>query len=112
MNRVVITGNLTKDPDLRTTGSGKSVCSFTVAVNRWKGDADFFPVVTWDRQAEYCGEHLKKGSKVAVEGTLQNRSYETRDGSKRTITEIIANNVENMSVKFGDPVEDTTELPF
>ena len=86
MNRAIIIGNLTRDPELRTTASGKSVCSFTVAVNRGFGDkkdADFIPVVTWEKTAESCAKFLAKGRKVAVSGRIATRNYE-KDGRNET----------------------------
>lgn len=103
MNKVIITGNLTKDPETRTTQSGIVTCSFTVAVQRrFKNaqgtyDADFLPVVAWRQTAENCGRYLSKGRKVAVEGSIQTRSYEAKDGGKRYVTEIIADSVEFLS---------------
>ena len=126
MNHVTIIGNLTKAPDMRQTTSGKNVCSFTVAVNRRFKDAqgnaltDFFSVQAWEKLAELCARYLDKGSKVFVSGELRNRSYEAKDGSKRTVTEIIANEVEFLSPKTEPatpPVEEwqqveDSDLPF
>ena len=103
MNKAIIVGNLSKEPDMRVTGSGVSVCSFTVAVNRryaaqdGQKIADFIPVQTWRQLAENCAKFLHKGSKVAVDGAIQTRSYEAQDGSKRYVTEIVADNVEFLS---------------
>ena len=100
MNRVTLIGHLTKDPDIRKTQSGLSVCTFSMAVQRRFQDqngerlADFFNVVCWRGLADNCAKYTKKGSKVAVHGSLQNRSYEDKNGNKRTITEIIADEVE------------------
>lgn len=97
MNQWVGTGNLTRDPELRTTSTGKSVCSFSLAVQRNYGDAvDFLNIVTWGATADNCKKFLLKGSKVAVYGTLQTRQYEV-DGQKRTAYEINASNVEFLS---------------
>jgi len=104
MNRCVFTGNLSKDVDLRTTASGKTVASFTIAVNRrFKGQdgekqTDFFSIIAWGQLGEMCGRYLAKGRKVAVVGELQTRSYE-KDGVKRYITEIIADEVEFLTPK-------------
>lgn len=95
-------GNLTKDPDLRTTQSGKSVATFTLACSRkFKGrdgerQTDFFTIVVWGPLAEICAKHLEKGKKVSVIGELQTRSYE-KDGQKRYVTEIVADEVEFLS---------------
>ena len=126
MNQVTIIGNLTKAPDMRQTTSGKTVCSLTIAVNRrYKGadgktTADFFSVQAWEKLAELCARYLDKGSKVFISGELRNRSYEAKDGSKRTVTEIIANEVEFLSPKTEPatpPVEEweqveDSDLPF
>lgn len=102
MNKAIIIGNLTKDPELRTTPQGISVCSFTVAVNRGFGDkkdVDFIPVVTWRVLAENCGKFLAKGRKVGVSGRIQVRSYDANNGERRYVTEIIADDVEFLSPK-------------
>ncbi|MCK9267580.1 MAG: single-stranded DNA-binding protein [Alkaliphilus sp.] len=96
MNRVILIGRLARDPELRFTQSGKSVANFSVAVNRpfsKDGEADFFNIVVWGKIAENCANYLAKGRLVAIEGRLQNRSYETQTGEKRYITEIVANTV-------------------
>lgn len=95
-------GNLTKDPESRTTSSGKAVTSFTIAINRGFGDkkeVDYIPIVTWNKLAETCAQWLSKGKKVNVSGRIQTRSYEAADGSKRYVTEIVANTVDFVSLK-------------
>ena len=105
MNKVYLIGNLTRDPELATTTSGVSVCRFSLAVQRrfsnadGEREADFFNIVVWRAQGENCHKYLKKGSKCAVIGALQNRSYDANDGSKRTITEIVADEVEFLTTK-------------
>lgn len=104
MNRVIQIGNLTKDPEVRSTGSGISVCTFTIAVQRRFAQGgekvtDFFSVVAWRTLADICGKYLSKGSKVAVVGELQTRSYDAKDGSKRYVTEIVADEVEFLTPK-------------
>lgn len=94
MNKAIITGRLTKDVDLRTTQSGKSVASFTVAVDRMDEGADFIDCVAWGKTAENMQRYLSKGSKVLVLGRLSKRSYEDRNGNKRSLTEVVAENVE------------------
>lgn len=100
MNHIAITGNLCADPELRTTQSGVSVASFRVAVSRryrnaqGGHDADFFQVVAWRQTAEFVSNYLTKGRKVGVEGSMQCRQYDAQDGSKRTVWELIADNVE------------------
>ena len=102
MNKAILIGNLTRDPEVRTTGSGVSVCTFTIAVNRrfanQQGvrEADFINIVAWRQTAELCGRYLAKGRKVAVVGSIQTRSYDAQDGSKRYVTEVVANEVEFM----------------
>ena len=99
--RVVIAGNLTRDPELRQTPSGTSVCQFGVAVNRsykdasgqWAEKTSFFDVVVWGGQGESCARFLSKGRQVAIDGRLEQRSYDAQDGSKRSKVEIIADNV-------------------
>ena len=99
MNKIIITGNLTRDPEMRQTESGKSVTNFTVAVRRpFKAEeTDFFPVVVWGKQAESCAKYLSKGRKVGVSGFLYSREYKTSDGSPRRVMEICAEDVEFLS---------------
>ena len=99
MNKVILVGNLTKDPELTTTTSGVSVCRFTIAVSRryvgasGERETDFINIVVWRGQAENCHKYLKKGSKCGVVGTIQTRSYDAQDGSKRYVTEVVADEV-------------------
>lgn len=105
MNKVILMGRLTKDPDVRYTQNGKVVCQFTLAVDRpFKGpdgnkETDFIPVVVWGKIAELSGNSLQKGHRAIIEGRLQIRSYEANDGSKRWVSEIIANSVEFVEKK-------------
>jgi single-strand DNA-binding protein len=105
LNRIVLVGNLTKDPELRyTPANGVAVASFTLAVNRrfsQKKETDFVPIVVWRAQAENCAKYLGKGSMVAVDGRLQIRSYEDREGQKRTIAEVVADSVQFLSTPGG-----------
>ena len=100
MNKAILIGNLTRDPEMRTTASGVSVCTFTLAINRRFAnpqgvrEADFINIVTWRQLADLCGRYLAKGRKCSVIGSIQTRSYDAQDGSKRYVTEIIADNVE------------------
>ena len=100
MNKIIIIGYLAADPEFRTTNSGISQCSMRIAVQRrfanQQGErvSDFFQVVCFRQTAEFCQKYLAKGRKIAVEGSLQTRSYDAQDGSKRYVTEIIADNVE------------------
>ena len=105
MNKVILIGNLTRDPELTETPSGVPVCRFAIAVSRDYANADgtretdFFNITVWRGRAENCGKYLKKGNKVAVFGSLQNRSYEDKDGIKRTVTDVIASDVEFLTPK-------------
>lgn len=108
MNKVILIGNLTKDPELTTTNNGISLCKFTIAVpRRFAGvdgerEADFLPVIVWRGQADNCYKYLKKGSKAAVCGSIQTRSYDGSDGTRRYITEIVADEVEFLSSRQTD----------
>lgn len=101
LNKAMIIGNLTRDPEIRTTPTGQSVASFSVATNYvWtdqsgqkRDKAEFHNVVAWRRLAEICGQYLKKGSKIYIEGRLQTRNWVGQDGVKRYRTEIIAENM-------------------
>ena len=103
MNKVILIGNLANDPEARTTQSGISQSTFRIAVQRrfanQQGvrETDFFPVVAWRQTAELCNRYLSKGRRVAIEGSIQTRSYDAADGSKRYVTEIIAENIEFLS---------------
>ena len=100
MNKVILVGNLTRDPELSETPSGIAVCRFSIAVSRDYSNAegnretDFFNITVWRGRAENCGRYLKKGNKVGVVGRLQNRSYDDKDGVKRYVTDIVADEVE------------------
>lgn len=113
MNKVFLIGNLTRDPEVSETNTGIPVCRFSIAVNRnytgtdGERQTDFFNITVWRKSAENCGKYLKKGSKVVVTGSLQNRSYEDKDGIKRNVTDIIANEVEFLSSRSsGDGSDD------
>lgn len=95
LNSINIQGNLTKDPELSRTTSGKSVLSFTIACDRDKKESEsfFFTVVAWEGTAEFISKYFRKGSQIIVDGHLQSRNYEDRDGKKRTATEIVADRV-------------------
>lgn len=113
LNRVVIIGRLTRDPELRFTPSGIPVAKFGVAVNRRRTNSDgekvedtsFFNVVVWRKLAELCADYLSKGRTVAIDGRLQSRSWETQDGQKRSTVEIVADNVQFLDRK--EPLETT-----
>ncbi len=137
MNKVILMGRLTRDPEVRYTQSGKVVCQFTLAVDRFttnaegQREADFVPIVVWGKVGELCGNSLAKGSRALVDGRLQIRSYEAKDGSgKRWVTEVIAATVQFLDRKpsasqshgepstmdgFGSPVDPQIfdeEIPF
>ena len=136
MNRTMIIGNLVKDPELRTTATGLSVCSFTVAVNRRQSaqnrqngqetEADYFRVTAWRERGETCAKFLQKGKKVCVVGPVGVSTYEGRDGKTYANLEITAEDVEFLSPRVSDPPVpeepkdaqtgfaqvDTDELPF
>ena len=103
MNQVILIGNLCTDPEAHTTQSGVPRSNFKIAVQRrfanaqGQREADFLPVIAWRSTADYCNKYLKKGNKVAVQGSIQVRSYDAQDGSKRYVTEIIADSVEGLS---------------
>lgn len=105
MNKVILVGNLTRDPELSETPSGIAVCRFSIAVSRdyansdGTRETDFFNITVWRGRAENCGKYLKKGNKVAVVGSLQNRSYEDKDGIKRNVTDVVASEVEFLTPK-------------
>ena len=108
MNKLFIVGNLTRDPELRTTSSGISVCSFTVAVNRRRSanstagnqpEADFFRVSAWRQLGENCSKYLAKGRKVAVTGSVAVQTYQGNDGTTRASLEVTADDVECLSPK-------------
>lgn len=100
MNHVVLIGRLTRDPELRYTPNGVAVTTFTLAVNRpftnqaGEQEADFIPVVAWQKLAENCANYLGKGRLCAVDGRLQIRNYEDKDGQKRKVAEVIASSVQ------------------
>jgi single-strand DNA-binding protein len=95
-NRIILVGNLTRDPEIRYTQSGKGVTKFTLAVNnpRNKEETTFVDIVAWDRLGETCNTYLKKGSNCLVEGRLVIRSYDDKDGNKRKATEVVIDNMQ------------------
>lgn len=127
MNKVFLIGNLTRDAEVAETASGITVCKFSIAVSRQykddKGDyvTDFFNIVAWRTLGENCGKYLAKGKKVAIVGSLQNRSYEDKDGIKRNVTEVVASDAEFLTPKTQDdtkaesrliPADEDDGLPF
>ena len=112
MNKVILIGNLTRDPELTETPTGVSVCRFAIAVSRDYANADgnretdFFNITVWRGRAENCGKYLKKGNKVAIVGSLQTRSYEDKDGIKRNVTDVIASEVEFLTPRNSQDGDD------
>ncbi|CAN5276968.1 hypothetical protein BH24CHL7_BH24CHL7_03600 [soil metagenome] len=119
LNKVMIIGNLGRDPEMRYTPSGQAVTQFTVACNRYYKDqqgerqeeTEWFRVVAWARQAEFAAEYLRKGNKVYVEGRLQTRSWEGQDGQKRYTSELIANTIQNLERRPRDDAGDPGPRP-
>jgi len=101
MNKVLLTGRLTRDPELRSLASGKTVTQFGVATNEYRTNgqekSEFHNVVTWDRLAEICGQYLGKGQQVAIDGRLQTRSWDDDRGQRHWKTEVVATSVEMLS---------------
>ena len=139
MNKVFLIGRLTKDPELRYTSTNTAAASFTIAVNRnftnqnGEREADFINIVVWRKQAENVKQYLTKGSQVAIDGRIQTRSYDANDGSKRYVTEVVAdevtflgsrndgnsssNNNSSLDNEFGVPMDgfsemDDDDMPF
>jgi single-strand DNA-binding protein len=122
MNKCVFIGRLTRDPELRYAQSGKAFCTFTLAVDRRfkqqnnnQPTADFIPCMAWDKLAEIVGNNLTKGRRVGVEGHLQTRTYDAKDGSKRSAFEVVVNELEFLDPKGQNqaaPSVDDEEIPF
>ncbi|OPZ92167.1 MAG: Single-stranded DNA-binding protein ssb [Firmicutes bacterium ADurb.Bin419] len=136
MNKAILMGRLTKDPELRYTNNNLAVCSFTLAVDRGfakqgeERQADFIPIVAWDKQAEFCSKYFVKGQQVAVVGRIQVRSWDDNEGKKRYTTEVVASETYFADSKRSDgaakpqgqqtsqpsdgfyPLEEDDELPF
>ncbi|NLO36165.1 MAG: single-stranded DNA-binding protein [Clostridiaceae bacterium] len=121
MNKAILMGRLTRDPELRTTASQIPVCSFTLAVDRrfknasGERQADFIPIVTWRQQAEFCAKYFRKGSRMAVVGTIQTRSWDDTEGKRHSVTEVIADEVyfteSKRSSDSGEPAGQTNAQP-
>lgn len=114
MNKIILMGRLTKDPTLRyTTANNTPVCDFTLAVNRRfsrqgeESQADFIPVVAWDKTADFCSKYFRKGQQVAVVGRIQVRSWDDNEGKKRYVTEVVAE-----ETYFADSKKDDTNNLF
>ncbi len=117
MNRVTLTGRLTRDPELRTTAGGKAVVQFSIASHEFVGGkekSEFHSIVAWNRLAETCGRYLGKGQQVAVEGRIQTRTWDDADGKRHWKTEIVASSVEMLAGRrrrdySGDQAADALE---
>ena len=108
INRVVLVGRLTKEPELRTTPSGSKVCQYTLAVNRTRKadgqpEADFISCVSWNKTAELMNQYLSKGALIGIEGRIQTRSYDDNTGRKVYVTDIITDSVQFLESKPKDP---------
>lgn len=105
MNKAILIGRLTKDPELRTTPTGRNVCQFSIAVNRTytnangEREADFINCVVWDKQAENLSRYQKKGNQIAVEGRIQTRNYDDNNGRRVYVTEVLASNISFLDAK-------------
>jgi single-strand DNA-binding protein len=117
MNKVILMGRLTKDPEVRYTSTNNTaVCTFTLAVDRRftkqgeEKQTDFFPIVTWQKTAEFCGKYLQKGRQILVSGRLQNRNWDDAEGKKHYITEIVADEVHFADSKRGDSAPGTNMM--
>ncbi len=127
MNKVVLIGRMTKEPELKfTPGTGTAVCTFTMAVNRrfkkeGQPDADFIPIVVWGKQAESTANYMSKGKLLSVAGRIETRSYEAKDGGRRYVTEVVADEVsfleygnknEGQAANDYMPADDDNSMPF
>jgi single-strand DNA-binding protein len=134
MNKAILMGRLTADPEMRHTTTGKSVCTFRLAVNRRfvrqgeEQQADFFPIVAWEKTAEFCNNYFRKGQQVAIVGRIQTRTWDDLEGNKRYITEIVAEEAHFAESKRDNysetgfetkqetsgffPMDDSDDLPF
>ncbi len=107
MNNVTLIGRMVKDPEVRSTTSGISVCTFTIAVDRrykseGQPEVDFIPIVAWRSTADFVSKYFRKGNRIALTGSIQIRSWEDKDGNKRYATEVIADGVEFCESKKND----------
>ena len=117
-NKVLLMGNLTRDPELRYTSGGTAVASFGLAVNRkfkqgeeWKDEVCFVDITVWAKQGENCAEYLSKGSLAFVEGRLNYQTWEAEGGQKRSKLEVVANNVQFLTPKGSSPQIETEPAP-
>jgi len=108
MNKAILMGRLTRDPELRTTSGNVSVCTFTLAIDRrfktasGEKQADFIPIVAWRQQAEFCAKYFRKGSRMLVVGSIQTRSWDDTEGKRHSTTEVIADEIQFVDAKKSD----------
>lgn len=103
INTVALIGRITADPELKHTESGKQVCSFSLAVSGYTKDETYFiPVTCWNKTAELLTQYVKKGNRIGVTGRISQRSYEHKEGGKRSIVEVIANQIQFLESKSGE----------
>lgn len=118
VNKVILVGNLGKDPEMRYTASGVPVTNFSLAVSDYKDKTEWFNIVCFNKQAETAGQYLEKGRQVFIEGRLQTRNYDDKDGNKRYVTEVVVSNLTFIGSKPDDgmrlnnPDIDPDDLPF
>ncbi|MBX7150490.1 single-stranded DNA-binding protein [bacterium] len=120
LNKVILIGRLGKDPELRYTPTGAAVATFNVATNESYKDkegkevdnTDWHRIVAWRKLAEICGQYLKKGSLVYIEGKLKTRNYDDKDGTKKYITEIVADNMQMLGGRMGDSGNERVPPPM
>ncbi len=117
MNKVILIGNLTKDPEIRSTQTGKTVANFTLAINEGKDKTSYINCIAWEKTAEVIERYTLRGNKVAVEGKIQNRSWDKPDGTKGYATDIVVFTIELLTSKQGaktqasEPTSVVQELP-
>ena len=116
VNKVILVGRLGRDPEVRRTAAGTAVTDFSLATDRvWtkggekQSETEWHRIVAWDRLAEICGEYLKKGKLVAVEGRLQLRKYEDKNGQKKTFAEVVASNMQMLDYRFFKKAESSSD---
>ena len=119
MNKAILIGRLTRDPELRYTSSNRAVCQFTVAIDRpftnqatGNREADFINIVAWDKTGENVGKYMTKGRLIAVEGRIQTRNYDNNEGKRTYVTEVIASNVEFLGSANDNNRASTNNSPF
>ena len=118
MNKAILIGRLTRDPELRYTSSGRAVCQFSIAISRnytnqqGQRDTDFINCVVWDKQAENLAKYITKGRLIAVDGRIQTRNYDNNEGKKVYVTEVLANNIQFLESKNSGQGNSSDSNPF